>query len=405
MNFKKILFGQKDLMSIGFANILGSAISSIFWFYLATLIDPNEYGQIHYFLGIAAMGQLFALIATPNAITVYVAKNIKIHSTLFFISILTGILSAIVIFALFFRFDASFLILGYIIFELVNGLLLGKKLFSTYSKFFLTQKILTLIFGLGFFTLFGFEGVIYGLILSYIPYIWVFIKEFYTTKINFSLLKTRKGFILNNYGINISNAVSGQIDKIIIAPILGFELLGNYALAAQFLVVLMMLSNIVFKYMLSQESSGQNTNRLKNYTILLSIVITIFGVLVIPKIIPILFPKFISAIDAIQIISLSVIPGTIALVYESKLLALEKSKFLVISKISATIIIVGGFLTLGVVYEIIGLALTLLIAAIFQAIFLVIANRILKKDKEEKEQDKEEKEQLNPSNAECLMPE
>ena len=123
MNFKKILFGQKDLMSIGFANILGSAISSIFWFYLATLIDPNEYGQIHYFLGIAAMGQLFALIATPNAITVYVAKNIKIHSTLFFISILTGILSAIVIFALFFRFDASFLILGYIIFELVNGLL------------------------------------------------------------------------------------------------------------------------------------------------------------------------------------------------------------------------------------------------------------------------------------------
>ena len=81
MNFKKILFGQKDLMSIGFANILGSAISSIFWFYLATLIDPNEYGQIHYFLGIAAMGQLFALIATPNAITVYVAKNIKIHST------------------------------------------------------------------------------------------------------------------------------------------------------------------------------------------------------------------------------------------------------------------------------------------------------------------------------------
>ena len=136
--------------------------------------------------------------------------------------------------------------------------------------------------------------------------------------------------------------------------------------------------------MLSQESSGQNTNRLKNYTILLSIVITIFGVLVIPKIIPILFPKFILAIDAIQIISLSVIPGTIALLYESKLLSMEKSKFLVISKISATIIIVGGFLTLGVVYEIIGLALTLLIAAIFQAIFLVIANRILKKDKEEK---------------------
>ena len=103
-----------------------------------------------------------------------------------------------------------------------------------------------------------------------------------------------------------------------------------------------------------------------------------------PTILLDIFPKYSEAVVAIQIISISVIPGTIALLYESKLLALEKSKFLVISKISATIIIVGGFLTLGVVYEIIGLALTLLIAAIFQAIFLVIANRILKKDKEEK---------------------
>ena len=36
MNFKKILFGQKDLMSIGFANLLGTGIGAIFWFYLAT---------------------------------------------------------------------------------------------------------------------------------------------------------------------------------------------------------------------------------------------------------------------------------------------------------------------------------------------------------------------------------
>ena len=42
MNFKKILFGQKDLMSIGFANLLGTGISAIFWFYLATQINPDD---------------------------------------------------------------------------------------------------------------------------------------------------------------------------------------------------------------------------------------------------------------------------------------------------------------------------------------------------------------------------
>ena len=92
--------------------------------------------------------------------------------------------------------------------------------------------------------------------------------------------------------------------------------------------------------------------------------------------------KFISSIDAIQILSLSVIPGTIALLYESKLLAIEKSKFLVISKSIATVIIIVGFLTLGVAYEIIGLATTLLFATIFQAGFLFMSNRILKKNEE-----------------------
>ena len=382
-NIKEKIIGQQNLASIGLANLIGSGLAAIFWFYLASIINPENYGEIHYFLGIAGMAQMISLVTTPNVVTVYTAKNIKIQSTLFFLSICAGIISSVIVFILFERIDVSLLILGYIIFELVNGVLIGQKLFKRYAKFFLIQKILTLVLGISFYFGFGFEGVIYALVISYVPSIWIVVNEFRSSRIDFSLLKPRKGFILNNYGINISNAVSGQIDKIIIAPILGFELLGNYALAAQFLVVLMMLSNIVFKYILSQESSGQNTNRLKNYTILLSIVITVFGVLVIPKIIPILFPKFILAIDAIQIISLSVIPGTIALLYESKLLSMEKSKFLVISKISATIIIVGGFLTLGIIYEIKGLALTLLIAAIFQAVFLFIANRILNKNREE----------------------
>lgn len=376
MNFKKILFGQKDLMSIGFANIFGSGISAIFWFYLATLINPEEYGQIHYFLGIAAMGQLFSLIATPNAITVYVAKNIKIHSTLFFISILAGILSSVVIFFLFFRFDASILVLGYIIFELVNGFFLGKKLFSTYSKFFISQKILTVILGLGFYTLFGFEGIIYGLVLSYVPYIWILIKEFSTTKLNFSLLQTRKGFIINNYGMNISGAVGGQIDKIIIAPLLGFELLGNYSLAMQFLIIMMLLPTIIFKYLLIQDSSGKNTGNLKQISFIISIGLASFGIIILPMLIPFLFPQFIETTIAIQILSIAIIPATVGTFYESKLLSLEKGKFPIISKSLGIVIIIFGFLTLGPIFGIIGLSITIVASSIIQTIFIIIATKI-----------------------------
>ena len=377
MNFKKILFGQKDLMSIGFANLLGTGIGAIFWFYLATLVSPDEYGQIHYFLGIAAMGQLFSLIATPNAVTVYVAKNIKIHSTLFFISILAGIISSIIIFLIFFRFDVSLLVLCYIIFEFANGFLLGKKIFSTYSKFFLAQKILTVIFGLGFYFLFGFEWIILGLSLSFIPYIWIIVKEFRITKINFALLKPRKGFIINNYGLNISSAVGAQIDKIIIVPILGFELLGNYSLAMQFLVILFLFPTIVFKYVLTQDASNLDTGNLKKFSILGAVVLTAIGIIVLPTLISILFPKFIDATIAIQIMSLGIIPATIGVFYESKLLSLEKGKFPVISKSIGVVVLIFGFLILGPIYGIIGLSVIVVISSLSETVFIIIASRTL----------------------------
>ena len=140
---------------------------------------------------------------------------------------------------------------------------------------------------------------------------------------------------------------------------------------------MMMASNIIFKYLLTHESSGNNTKKLRIYTILFSIFISAFGLLILPEIIPIVFPEFISSIIAIQIVSLTVIPGTITLLYESKFLALEKSKFIVISKVIEALIIIIGFLTLGIEFGMLGLAFTILIGACVEEGLLVIFNRIL----------------------------
>lgn len=378
MNFKEKIFGHKDLLSIGTANLFGSGISAIFWFSLASLINPEEYGQIHYFLAIAGMAQLLSLISTTNALQVYVAKNIKIHSTLFFISIIAGIVSSLVVFLFFSRTDTSLLVLGYIIFELSNGFLLGKKLFSNYAKFFLTQKILTVIFGFGLYFTFGVDGIIFGLVLSYVPYIWILVNEFRNTRIDFSLLKPRKGFLINNYGINISGAVGGQMDKLIIAPILGLELLGNYSLAMQFLVILLLLPTTVFKYLLTQDSSGKNTKNLKKNTIFASVGLATFGIVILPMIIPILFPNYIDTVIAIQIISVAIIPGTIGIFYDSKLLSIEKSKFLVIGRGIGLFTMISGFVILGPIYGIIGLAVTLVVSSCLQTLVVIIASKTIR---------------------------
>ena len=216
------------------------------------------------------------------------------------------------------------------------------------------------------------------MVLSYIPYIWIIVKEFKNTRIDFSLLKPRKGFIINNYGINVTGAVGGQIDKLLIAPILGFELLGNYSLAMQFLVILLLFPTIIFKYLLPQDASGKNTENLKRNSVFVSIGLAVFGIVVLPLIIPVLFPKFIDTIIAIQIVSVVVIPATIQVFYESKLLALEKGKFPIISKSIGIIALVSGFLILGPMYGMIGLAVAFVISATLQTVFITIASRTIR---------------------------
>ena len=108
-------FGKyRDISLIGSADIIGAAISSVFWLVLASQISPDEYGEIFYFLGIAGMAVAFALIGTQNTITVYSSKNIKIESTLYFLSLLLGLISSFVIIVIFYRVYVIFLLFGYL---------------------------------------------------------------------------------------------------------------------------------------------------------------------------------------------------------------------------------------------------------------------------------------------------
>ena len=277
-NISKKIGIQNGLMPIGIGDLLGSGLSALFWFYIAAVLTPESYGEIHYLISIAGIAQLLSLVGNSSALTVYSAKNINIQSTLYILSIVPTIISSIIIYILLSRLDVIGLLFGYVLFESINSVLLGRRLFNKYSKLVILQKGLTLSLGIGFYFMFGPEGIIYGLASSFIPYSYFFIKEFKTTKINFSLLKTRTGFITNNYFNTLAGGFSGQIDKLIIAPILGFALLGNYSLALQFISVMMIFSVIVFKFILPLDSAGKDTKKIKKYTIALSVIITILGI-------------------------------------------------------------------------------------------------------------------------------
>ena len=377
-NIKDSIIRKKGLLSIGFADIVGSAISGLFWLYIASQVNPDVFGELIYFISIAGLAQLVSLIGSSNALTVYTAKNVKIQSTLFLISLLATAISLATITIFYNRIDAGLLAVGFVLFSLVNSVILGNKLFVKYSKLVLSQKILTLILGLGLYFVFDVYGIIYGLALSYIPHLVIFVKEFSKTKIDFTLLKTRKGFIINNYVMNLTAGLGGTVDKLIIAPVLGFALLGNYSLAAQMLTMMMMFSAVVYKYLLPLDASGESNKKIRQIALVISIIIAILGVTILPNVIDWLFPKFIDAKDAIQIMSLGVVPGTISILYGSKFLGMEKSKIVMITKLVSLGIVIGGFLYFGPIYGTVGLAWVIVTALTWESIFLFIMNRTLR---------------------------
>ena len=96
---------QKNLASVGVADFTGVALSAVFWFYLASLTEADKFGEVHYFIGIAGIAYTISLVGTQNSITVFTAKNLKIESTLFFMSLIAGTIAAIILLIIFLSLD------------------------------------------------------------------------------------------------------------------------------------------------------------------------------------------------------------------------------------------------------------------------------------------------------------
>ena len=378
-NLKDRIFAYRGLGMIGSADIIGAIITGIFWLSIATFLEVEEYGQLHYFLGIAGVAYVITLFGTQHTITVYSAKKVNVVSTLFFLSILAGVAAALIVFIIYNEMDVSLLLIAYTINDLSLGYLLGKKLFNNYSKYILTQRMLTFILGFGFYFIFGIEGIIFALALSYIHFLILIYKGLKDSPINFSALKAHSGFIINNYVISVVGGFRGNIDKIIIAPLLGFILLGNVALALQFYVILMVIPQVVFKYTLSHDASGIPTSRVKLWTFLFAIVTCIATIVLSPHLIPLFFEKFADVVIAIQILSIGVISSTANLFYLSKFLGLEKSKSPLIGLSIQVAITVLGIVILGQMYGIVGIAISYVLASLGNFTYLFFANRLLEK--------------------------
>ena len=373
----------RDISTIGLGDIIGSGITALFWFYLASILDPSGYGQIHYLISIAILTSTFTFLGTQNILVVYIAKNKDVVLTLLNLALAAGIIILIISTVAFDMFSVGLLILGIIVFTYGISRNLARKEFKKYSIYTILQKSLTAGLAILAYNFFGIEGIVYGIALSYFVYLKYIIEDIKNTKLSYSQLKIHinelkinKNFILANYFLMITNSITNQVDKLLIVPILGFALLGNYSLALQIIMILTMLPGIIFKFALtSHVVEGKISKNLKRNSILLSFVFVFIGVVIAPIIIPHYFQKYTDVIDIIQIMSFSVIPITISLFYFAKFLAIENGKIPLYGGIISSSIMVLGMIVLGTIFEAKGIAITHVISYSSLCLFYYIINK------------------------------
>ncbi len=368
----------RNFGSVVTGDITSSILGGFFWLFLATLLTVENYGEIQYLISIASMAVGFSLIANSNNIIVYEIKKRSLTSTLFLISLILAGISFVILFFIYSRLDIIFLTFGLMIGEMMIGYIIGKKLFVKYAFYIILQKGLMVILGIGFHHYFGIDGIIYGIALSYIPLSIIIYQGLKESKIDFLLLGNNYKFILNNYLIKIISFARKHLDKIIIAPILGFGILGEFALAIQIYMIMILFSNISFKFLLLKDASGSKSKKIQSLVLLTSVVITILGITLSSTLIPIFFPNFIEIIDIIPILSLSVIPYTLGIIFTSKFLGGENSKFPLIGTIIHVISHLILVVILGLTYGLIGLSVSFLISSIISTGFLIITYQIQK---------------------------
>tara|TARA_Y100000996_G_C22557231_1_gene655947 strand:+ start:4716 stop:5858 length:1143 start_codon:yes stop_codon:yes gene_type:complete len=371
----------KKITTIGFGDIVGSGITVIFWFYLASIVNPEEYGQIHYIISIATFTSTFTLLGTGNALIVYITKNKGVVKSLLSFSIICGGIILIISIPFGF-FNVGFLVFGIIIFVYGISRDLAKKDFKKYSINIIFHKALTATLAFIGWQILGVDGVIYGISLSYFVYLRYIFEDLKNSKLNFFELrsnideiKNNKKFIFSNYSLQITSSLTTQADKLLIAPILGLALLGNYSLALQIIALLTMVPSIIFKFLIPHYIDGEISKNLKRNSILLSFVFVSLGVIVSPIIIPELFQNYTNVISLIQIMSFAVIPITINHFYFAGFLAKENGKIPLFGGIISSSIMLSGMIILGSIFEETGVAITYVMSFSILCLFYSICSR------------------------------
>jgi O-antigen/teichoic acid export membrane protein len=358
----------KNFSYVGLGRIITIGLQAGFYLLLAALMDPEVYGELSVILALAATFSTISLFGLNLSLQVYRAKNnIEISGQIITLFIILTTIASIILIPI--DYVAAFLCASLSFFAMAQYDLLGLKQYKKYMIYSALKSGTFFVIPLLLFFVFDITGIVVGMAISNLIGSVSFFKSLTVKK--FFGLKNYYKVLVHNFGVFTGSALPNMVDKLLIAPLFGLFIVGIYQFNLQILIALSILPGILSQYLVSEEASGVRHKKLSYLVVLSSIPIVGIAIILVPILVPILYPNYTEGIESLQIMIISIIPQSIGVIFSSKLLAKESTKigFTAIVRIGSLLILLA---ILGQFYGLVGLAIAVLISLSANTLYLYV---------------------------------
>ena len=370
----------KGLLTVTTGNAIAAVGGGLFWLFIASLLNPEEYGEVNYYLSIGLVSATLSLMGLNTTVTTFLAKgNERLRYQANLLVLFSTIMVLILLILLVNHLAAIVLLIGWSFFVMSWAEILGRKDYKRYSFMIIGQRVLQIFLSISLYFVIGINGIILGFALSALLFSYNFFKSFKGFKLEFNEIKQKFSFVGHSYSLAIASSVTIYADKLLIGPLFGFGILGFYQIGYQFLLLEAIIPISLFQFLLPREASQIPTKNILGKGLLVSLIVSTVFYFSLPLMISSFFPNFIESIMPAQIMSWGLIPMTATAIINSKLLGREKSKPIFITACIYISVLYGLIVILGTYFELVGLAFAVIISLTTKSSILFIFFKIEEK--------------------------
>ncbi len=376
----KILDMDKGFLNVTGGNMISAAIMSFLWLLLASILGVENYGHLNYFISIAIFASVLSTLGLRITVMTYLSKGEEtLQQQANLLVLLSTCLVFIPLLLIIQNIPTAILFFGISFYNMTLAEMLGRR---NHKKFFFLKvgsRLLLVPISIVLFFVMGIDGILWGYALATLLFSYSFFKSLKNMKFQFSALRKKLHFILSTYLVTIVTRGSDLLDKLLIGSIFGFEMLGFYQLGFQFLILLSILPISLAQFLIPQEAAGLERKKTEKFGITISIILAISAYFILPVVISNIFPDFVNAIPAAQLLVLTAIPATINAIIKSRFWGREQTKPVIISSSIKLTLLLGLLIFFGNYLGLIGLSLAILISEILQTMVLLVLTQKFKK--------------------------